>query len=876
MKKAFKVIGIVIVLLIIFLAAAPFMFKGTIEKQVKKAINNNLNASVEWSDLSLSLLSSFPDARLKLKNVTVLNKSPFAGDTLAFAEVVSLDMGIPQLLKSGNEPLKINEIGLDKALINIKVNKNGEANYDIAKPSEEKDEENADSEGIKLNIKKYSIAKSTLNYLDESSEIFLRLKDFNHEGSGDFSSAISTLQTHTDANISFAMNGSAYFKNAALKLDADIEMDLENMKFSFADNKAVINQLPLEFDGFVKINDHNQEMDINFTTPSSDFKNFLGVIPEAYLENLNEVETAGDFSVKGKIYGTIDEAHIPKMNIAIASSDAYFKFPDLPKAVEQINFEAVLKNESGLQKDMNLDLPQLSFKIDQDVFSAHGNMKNLMGNTAVNIAVKGRLNLANINQAYPIPGDLNLDGILDADMTAAFMMNDIENENYDNVKSSGKASLADFSYTSEELAHPIEIRQAALSFNPGSVHLQQFNLKTGETDAQLSGSLQNLMGFLFKNQPIKGNFKLTSNHFAVNDFMVQNDEKKENKEGESNQKTADNEKEEIKIPSFLDVVLNFTAHEVLYDNLKLENAKGQLVIKDEKASLNNIVADIFGGKIDLDGYVSTQTETPQFNVKVGLNEVAIAQSLHEMDLLKGLAPIAQAFVGNLTTQLNLTGDLTKNLTPIYSSLTGDGLAKIINASIQEDQLSFVSNLNDKLNFIDLNNVQLKDITTQFSFEDGGVNFKPFQFKMNKDIVAQISGKHSFDNTLDYEMDLSVPAKYLGKDISSGLAKLSESDLENTKVDLPVKFTGNLHQPQISLNMESAVKQLTNSLIDKQKENLKDKGEEILGGLFGKDKSAEKDSTATGEKQPEKKTEDKVKDKAKEALNNLFGKKKSDK
>lgn len=874
MKKAFKVIGIVVVLLIIFLSAAPFLFKGTIEKQVKKAINDNLNAQVEWSGLSLSLLSSFPDARLKLKNVEVLNEAPFAGDTLASAQTVFLDMGIPQLFKSENQALKINEIGLEKALINIKVNENGAANYDIAKPSaEENEEEESESEGIKLNIKKYSIAKSTLNYLDESSQMFLRLKDFNHKGSGDFSAAVSTLQTHTDTRISFAMDGSEYFKNATLKLDADIEMDLESMKFSFADNSAVLNQLPLEFDGFVKVNEDNQEMDVNFTTPSSDFKNFLGVAREEYLGNLNEVETTGNFTVKGRIYGVVDEQHIPKMNIALASSDASFKFPDLPKAVEQINFEAVLKNESGLREDMNLELPKLSFKIDQDVFSAHGDMKNLMGNTAVNLAAKGRLNLANIHKAYPVPNDLNLNGILDADMTASFMMDDIEKENYAQVQSSGKASLTGFSYTSEELAHPVEIGKAELSFNPGSVHLQQFDLKTGETDAQLSGTLQNLMGFLFKDQPIKGDFKLTSNHFSINDFMVK---KEAGKEVETDGKTTDEPKEEIKIPSFLDAVLNFNAREVLYDNLKLENVQGQLVIKDEKASLNHIVADIFGGKIDLDGYVSTQTETPKFNVKVGLNEVEIAQSLHEMDLLKGLAPIAQAFVGNLTTKLNLTGDLTKDLTPIYSSLTGDGLAKIINASIQEDQLSFVGNLNDKLNFIDLNNIELKDLTTQFSFGDGGVNFKPFEFKMNQDIVAQISGKHSFDNTLDYEMDLSVPAKYLGKDISGTLAKLSKSDLENTKVDLPVKFTGELHHPQISLNMESAVKQLTNSLVDKQKENLKEKGAEILDGLFGKDKAGESDSTATDEKQPKKKTEDKVKDKAKEVFDDLFGKKKSDK
>src|SRR5699024_3245751 len=122
MKKALKIIGIVILVIVILLAAAPFLFKATIEKQVKKAINKNLNAQVECRDLSLSLFSSFPDARLKLNDVSVINNAPCAGDTLVYAKTLFLDMGIPQLFKS-DAPLSINSLGLDKAYINIKVNK---------------------------------------------------------------------------------------------------------------------------------------------------------------------------------------------------------------------------------------------------------------------------------------------------------------------------------------------------------------------------------------------------------------------------------------------------------------------------------------------------------------------------------------------------------------------------------------------------------------------------------------------------------------------------------------------------------------------------------------------------------------------------------
>src|SRR5699024_3807713 len=82
MKKALKIFGIIFGVIIILLIAAPFLFKGSLEKMLKKTINENLNATVNCEKLDLSLLKSFPDASLQLKNFSVINKIPFEGDTL--------------------------------------------------------------------------------------------------------------------------------------------------------------------------------------------------------------------------------------------------------------------------------------------------------------------------------------------------------------------------------------------------------------------------------------------------------------------------------------------------------------------------------------------------------------------------------------------------------------------------------------------------------------------------------------------------------------------------------------------------------------------------------------------------------------------------
>jgi len=56
MKKALKIIGLVSIILIIGLFLTPILFKGSLEKMLKKAANDNINAQMEWSSLNLSFV----------------------------------------------------------------------------------------------------------------------------------------------------------------------------------------------------------------------------------------------------------------------------------------------------------------------------------------------------------------------------------------------------------------------------------------------------------------------------------------------------------------------------------------------------------------------------------------------------------------------------------------------------------------------------------------------------------------------------------------------------------------------------------------------------------------------------------------------------
>jgi len=849
MKKTFKIIGFTLLVIIVLLVTAPFIFEAQLKDMVKKTINNNLNASVEFSDLDLTLFRSFPQATLVLNDLSIINKAPFAGDTLAVSEEVLLEMSIKELFKGSDEPKKIDELILNKAYVNIKVDSLGNNNYDIAIIDSTNTNADTTSNPFKLDLKHYEINNSKLKYVDEGNNMALLLDNLNHQGTGDFSLAQSELKTETNSLISLDYDGTNYLNKNKLALDAVIQMDLDNLKYTFLENQATLNQLPLTFNGYVQVNEDNNEIDLSFKTPSSSFKNFLAVIPSIYAKNIENVETNGDFVVSGIVKGIIDDTYIPKMDIKISSSNASFKYPDLPKGVNNIDIDVAIINETGLVDDTYLDINKMSFRIDEDTFSGYGNIKNLTGNMLVDMAVKGTINLANLEKAYPLELQQDLNGILTADLKTSFDMNSIEKEQYQNVNSSGVASIKNFAYKTPEIPNEVKISSANFKFNQGNVQVPELLMNTGKTDINAAGAIQNFMGYLFTDQQLKGDFKVKSNVFVVNDFMIAETKtvEKTDKDGVPTEKpkVVTTGKEAIKIPSFLDATLAFNANTVLYDNLTLKNVVGTMIIKDETATLQNVTSNIFDGSIALSGNVSTKNAVPTFSMDMGLNALDISKSFEGLELLQNLAPIAQALQGKIQTQLNLSGNLNDDFTPQLSSLAGQALAQILTAKVNPEQMALLSKLDEKLGFIDFNDINLDNLKGRLTFNDGSVDVEPFDFIV-KGIKVTVAGNHSFDNIMDYNLTLDVPAKMLGSEIGNTLSKLSAQDLQNMIVAIPVGLKGNFQSPQINLNMQQALSGLTQQIIAQQKKELTNKGIDALGNILtGQNKQTPKTVDSTG-------------------------------
>ncbi|HRA72297.1 MAG TPA: AsmA-like C-terminal region-containing protein, partial [Flavobacterium sp.] len=705
-------------------------------------------------------------------------------------------------------------------------------------------------------IQEYKIENFQFRYFDEKSKIKMTIDSLNHEGTGDFAAQKLDLDTKSTAKIVLSMDKINYMKNVSISLDAILGIDLKNNKYTFKKNKALINQLPIELDGFIQMVDGGQEYDLKFKTPTSSFKNFLGLIPAAYSSSLENVKTTGDFTVAGFAKGLYSDTTVPKFNIKIASNNASFQYPNLPKSVRNIIIDTKIINETGILNDTYVNLDKLSFAIDQDVFNAKANIRNITKNAIVDAALKGTINLGNLSKAYPIKLDKPLSGILKADVTTKFDMQSVEKSQYQNINNAGTMSLSGFNYADEN-GKTMTISNALVQFNPSEVHLKQFNATTGKSDLSVTGVLENFYGFMFRNQELKGDFFMNSKQLAVDDFMTTGEETK----------TDAKKAEAMKIPAFLNCTLTAKANTVLYDNLTLKDVSGKLIVKDEKVTLQNVKSSIFGGTIGLNGAVSTKGKVPVFNMDLNLNQVDIAQSFTQLDMLKKIAPIAGIINGKLNSTIKLNGNLdATELTPNLATLTGDLLGQLLSTTVSAENSTLLNALGSNLKFIDMSKVNLNNLKAALTFKDGKVNVKPFDIKY-QDIKATIGGTHGFDQSMNYNLKFDVPAKYLGTEANALIAKLSPADAAKLQsIPINAMLVGNFTNPKITTDINSAVTKLTTQLVNQQKDRMVKQGTSALTDYLNKNKKPS-DTTKTAAPKED------VKTKATDLLNGLFKKKK---
>jgi vacuolar-type H+-ATPase subunit H len=794
MKKFLKISGISIVVLFILILVLPFLFKGKIIQLVKDQANEALNAKLEFSDLSLSLIRNFPSLSVKIENLSLSGIDEFEKDTLVAFNFFRTDLNLGSVLFG--DQIEIKAVILDKPRVNAIVLHDGKANWDIMKPDTTAIEETdtiQEPSSFKIGLKKFAINQGIITYTDKQSNMSARIDTLDFLLKGDLSASKTTLDMETTiAQLHFTMDGIKYLRKAKISFRSELEADLDSSAYTFKDNEFKLNEIVLGFNGYIKMPTEDIAMDIKFNAKETAFKQVLSLIPEIYVTDFAGIETSGFFKFDGYAKGIYNDSILPAFGIDLKIENGMFKYPDLPKSVNNINVDVKVDNKGGSGDYNMVDIKKAHAEIAGNPIDASMFVSTTPADIDMKAKLNARLDFESILDLIPLDG-VTLKGIFDADVDMAGKLSSLEKEKYNEFKADGSMGLAGFYYKGSELPEAVEIPEALIKFSPAFASLEKFDMKIGTSDFKLAGRIDNFLPFALQDSTLLANFNFNSNYLDVADLMSSTEEESI-EESDTTSLTA------FEIPGNIEFLLKSDLKHIKYDNLSITNLKGDIMLKDSKAMFKDVNMNLLEGSMGMNGsYDSKIIIEPKVDFDLRIKDFNIPAAFEAFNTVKQLAPIAKNTNGKFSIDFDFSSKLDYHLMPKYETLNGIGRFQSKDISITKS--AALQKLAELTKWKKLENLSLKDVDLKFKIENGNMTIDPAKMKFGQTEMV-FGGTQNLNKDMNYNIGFSIPRKELGEAVNNlvnNLIAKTGKDIqlaENIKMD--IVLTGKPDDPKFKL------------------------------------------------------------------------------
>ena len=797
MKKFLKIVAIVAVVLIAVALVVPLALKSKVGDIVKKEAGELLTAEVDFRSLDLSLLRHFPHASVELEGLTVVCAAPFEGDTLASVGRISVVVDLMSLF--GDSGYEVTKLLVDKAHLHARKLADGSVNWDVMKPSDEPAEEKEPAEAdepsaFRLRMRDVRLSEAVVRYEDDSTGMRAGVDPLDLRLSGDLSGERSDLDLRLEAHrLSYAAGGVALLRDADLTADVTLDADLKNKRFTFSDNRLSLNAIALSLDGWVALADDRTEMDVRVNSSKVEFRDVLSLVPAFYTRDFENLTASGQLTLDEWAKGVLAGDRLPAFETTLAVRDGSFKYASLPKAVTGITIDARAANPGGTADATTVDVPTFALTMAGNALRGSFSAATPMSDLRFKAAAAGKVDLGAVKEVYPLGDSIALAGVVTADMQASGRMSDIERERYEAIAASGRLTVEGVTAALAGLPE-VKVRRAAMSVSPAALTLSELGVTVGRSDIEASGTLSNYIGYLLRDQTLRGRLDVRSSLLDLNELL-----------GDASEASADTgaaaapadtaAMRAVVVPQNLDLALGASLKKILFQKMVLDDFTGSLTVAKGTVSMNRLAMNAFGGRMSASGSYSTAADAqrPALKLNAEIADASFSTTFDQLDVVRRMVPLFEKTGGDYSMSLDLATRLTQTMDPDYATLQADGAIRSKNIRVQN--IAVFDQLAAALKNDALRRIEAKDVDIRFTIRDGRIATQPFDLSVGG-ISLNLSGSTGLDQTIDYTARVTLPEGSAG-----GIL---------TAVD--VGIGGSFSSPKITLDVKNAVKDAVSNAI----------------------------------------------------------------
>jgi hypothetical protein len=741
-------------------ALVTSIFENKVGKTLISNINKQLKTELSVEKFDLSILTTFPSVAANLRGVSL--KGSQDGELLK-AENLSFRLGLFGLLTS---KVDVKSVVLSNGEINVKVDKRGNANYDIAKETEGGGErKDSDSDGTNISLAAAKLENIEFKYTDESTnqDFGMLITDANF--SGEFNAKKFMLESDAILLTRFLeMEKQRYLSNKSVNYDAKVLVNLEEGTYKLERVNLEVESNVFKVDGSIETLKNGNYFDLFFSCEKGNLASIIRLLPDDYMEQFGGIKSKGKFIFTGELKGESTKTKNPGMNIELSLERGKISSPMMKSDLKDVSFIAHFDNGAyhnnrsstfeiqEFRGYFNRELIELSMKVDN--FDDPNIRFNADGVVPLN-AVYGFMGSDRITSGS---GEIEI-----RDLRLNGRFNDMINPSrISRVDAGGQLEFDDASLTIND--EKMIIDRGVLALTDNTLNIGDFKLEGADSEIQFNGSAFNFIPVLFSNEKrdksVELEFQAELNAksldidrlLAVTDLGTVEEAKIEavvEAEVVDSIKIAQIQKRE-KITNFLKGKFKANIEQYNYGNVEGKDFIGNLEFDNNELIIDG-KTDAMDGALDLDGRMFFEDE-PHLKLKLSCDEINVSEFFRQTD----------NFGQDVLTNENLKGDLNaKILIEAFWDEKGvfldDKLKVLAGIGIAEGELKnfeMLENFSTFVNIKDLKNVKFTNMQNFLEVRKRRLHI-PAMFIQSNALNLTISGEHSFDQEIQYNIKVNA-------------------------------------------------------------------------------------------------------------------------
>lgn len=788
-------IGSLLGLILLLIITVPLLFESRIKRLFISELNKNLATEVvvNETDIHLSMWRNWPQLALSFENIGI--KESIVGSDSFFIQAGRIDLAfnINDLIK---KKYNVHTLVIKDAVVSLTEDADGTINYRFWKT----DTTQSSSADFAIQLKEILLKNVDFKYLDENSNIRMHLHADDLAATGNFYTEEFDVKTQGAVVSHYITIGSStYLQENEADIDCNLDVNLKNQLYTFSSSSLTINNNTFDVSGNFIIGD-GVNYDLMMQSRNVNIEALLITIPAKYRKGLNGLEGKGKLNFTASVKGLFSQKSIPLVTANFDLTNSTIIHEKFGDKLTDVSLTGSYSNGAGNNKTTSeLHLRDFKGKYKGEVLSGYLHIQNL-ANPGIDCKLNGTLPAslilpALLPEATAIAGTISFDQVVykgNPDQVGA--------SNLSRNPPSGKIILHDVS---------CKYRNEMMQFQSGDIALRNQTLEIANLHCVLPGA--DITGDLtvanwFALASGSGNNQLTvingSLHSKLLDiYTLMHFVSPPASNGHTTGVAT------VRKPVWMQMsgMLQLRVDKLQYKRITLNNLNTGLSFSNSVIAARNLTAEIQNGNVQLAATLRTFNSGNYLLESSGiLNNIDITELFRELENFGQTTLTDKNIKGRATV---LVENFSMGFTPQFEVIE-PSIYTLANVKIDNGELINYTVLESLSKFVDmteLQDIKFETLQNQIEIKDRTI-YIPATSIRSSALDLYISGTHTFDNAIDYQVKLSMADVMMKKFFK--VSKSSE-DYEKAEggINVYLVMQGTVEHPVIHFNKKEGKRKL---------------------------------------------------------------------